>query len=384
VSVIISDLVYFGAADMPESDGATTGGAINFNTQVEMTGTAISPATQIDVVSSSSSDTAVKAQVFYRDATGLAQTPAAVTLNGTTKVSMTTTAAERFLAGVVTGGAVAGLSNPGGTAAVGDVAMIAHTLTISAHTMAAASTAASTSAPATVTLQSGDGASVTIGMILHTTGGTGPNQLRRIIAINPLGTNSDQVAIDRNLATALDTTTTYEVGVGFYFPVVCSSQGVNLTDASHLTQCTAITRLFATAAAQAVGGSNETFYEKIFVNNNNLTTALGATGNAQVILQAIGTALPSGVTLEIALANSRNDTSTITTRNTPGTPPSGVTSYQGVGTGITVPSGPGTLPASASAGSATSAQAIWLQLGANAGSPAWESSVTIRTTGTSA
>jgi hypothetical protein len=382
MSVILSDLVYFGAVDMPESDGATTGGAINFNTQIEMTGTAISPATQIDVVSSSSSDTAVKAQVFYRDATGLAQTPAAVTLNGTTKVSMTTIAAERFLAGVVTGGAVAGLANPGGTTAVGDVAMIAHTLTISAHTMAAASTAASTSAPATVTLQSGDGASVTIGMVLRTTGGTGPNQLRRIIAINPLGTNSDQVAIDRNLATALDTTTTYEVGVGFYFPLACSSQGVALTGTS--TQCTAITRLFATAAAQAVGGSNETFYEKVFVVNNNLTTALGATGNAQVILQAIGTALPSGVTLEIALANSRNDTSTITTRNTPGTPPSGITSYQGVGTAITVPSGPGTLPASSGAGSATSAQAIWLQLGANAGSPAWESSVTIRTTGTSA
>jgi hypothetical protein len=385
VSVIISDLGYFGAADMPESDGATTGGAINFNTQVEMTGTAISPAAQFDAVSSSASDAG---QITFdgRDSTGLSHTET-LTLTGQTKVT-STNSYERLLSALATGAANAfGLTAPSGTGAqaVGDLALMSHSPTLVSPRVPQSpySAVATTSTPALVYLESGDGASVTIGMVIRITVGTGIYQIRRIIATNTtLGLGADVVAIDRNFGTALDSTSRYEVAVGFYFPLACSSQGVALSGTT--TQCLGVTRLFATAAAQAVGGSNETFYEKIFVNNNNLTTALGATGNAQVILQAIGTALPSGVTLEIALANSRNDTSTITTRNTPGTPPSGVTSYQGVGTGITVPSGPGTLPASASAGSATSAQAIWLQLGANAGSPAWESSVTIRTTGTSA
>src|SRR6185437_8755310 len=104
MSVLISDLVYYGAANMPEADGALTGGAIDFSKRVEFEGTAISPTSQFQVVSSSASDTATKAQLMYRDSTGLLQTPAAVTLTGQTKVTMTAVAAERLEAGVVTGG----------------------------------------------------------------------------------------------------------------------------------------------------------------------------------------------------------------------------------------------------------------------------------------
>src|SRR5579863_9468123 len=133
MSVLISDLVLYGSANMPEADSATIGGAIDFSKRVEFNGTSLTP-TQFDVVSSSAADTATLCKISYRDATGVIQAPAAVTLTGQTKAVLTTVAAERLLAGVITGGAIAGLTNPGGTAAVGDVAVIAHTLPISAHT----------------------------------------------------------------------------------------------------------------------------------------------------------------------------------------------------------------------------------------------------------
>jgi hypothetical protein len=375
MSVLPSDLEYFGSADMPEADGATTGGAIDFTKRVVMDGTAISPATQFDVVSSSSSDTAVRCQILYRDATGLLQNPAVATLTGQTKVSLTTIAAERLEAGVVTGGAIAGMLNPGGSTAVGDVAVISHTLVIAAHTMGAASSGATSSQMALAQLQTGDGASVASGMILHTTGGTGPNQIRRILAVNPGGAGADVVAVDRNFATALDATTTYEVGHGFYFPLAGSSQGVALAGTS--TQCLACTRMFSTATADVAGGSNRTFYEEFFVNNNNLTTALSS---PQVILEALSASEPPGVALNMALATALNDTSTIANRQTA---PTGVTAYTSGSPpqSINVPNG--SLPASAGAGSATSAQKVVFQLVANAGASAWQSAVTIRTAGSS-
>lgn len=72
-------------------------------------------------------------QVTGRDPTGVIQTPAAVTLTGTTPVTGSQTF-ERLLSAVITGGAIGSLSNPGGTAAIGDVAVYAHTPVISAHT----------------------------------------------------------------------------------------------------------------------------------------------------------------------------------------------------------------------------------------------------------
>ena len=330
MSCIISDLVLYGSANMPEADSATTGGAIDFSKRVEFNASSISPATQFDVVSSSASDTATLCQISYRDATGVVYTPAAVTLTGTTKAVLTTVAGERLLAGVCTGGAIAGLSNPGGTKAVGDVAVMAHTLTVTAHTMQAGSANATSSAPAVAKLQSGDGAAVSVGMVLHTTGGTGSNG------------------------------------------------GVAITGTS--TQTLALTRMFATAAADVYGGSSRTFYEKIFVNNNNQATALTA---AEILLQSLTPALPGSAALNIALTNALNDTVTIANRQT-APAGGGITAYTSGAPpqGINVPS-PQNLPASAGAGSATGAQGIWVQLVLPAGTAAYEGVPDFRTTGTS-
>src|SRR5271170_8101270 len=113
MSVIPSDLVAYGSANMPESDGLTVGGAVDFSRRVAFYD--IAPTGTVNFVSSSSSDTGVKIQIAGRDSTGVIQAPAAVTLNGTTPVSGSQSF-ERLLYGVVSGVSPNGpLANPGGT-----------------------------------------------------------------------------------------------------------------------------------------------------------------------------------------------------------------------------------------------------------------------------
>jgi len=373
MSVLISDLVLYGTANMPEADSLTTGGAIDFSKQVAFDASNLTP-TLFDLVSSSASDTATEVTYYGRDSTGVVQNET-LTATGTTKVAGTKTL-ERLLYGAQSGGVIGPIASVAGTKAVGDLALISHTLVISAHTMAGASTAATTSQAALAALQTGDGATVAAGMILHTTGGTGPNQIRRILAVNPGGAGADVVAVDRNFAVALDATTTYEVGYGFYFPLTCSSQGVALTGTS--TQCLAITRLFATSSADVSGGSTRTYYEEIAWNNNNLTTALTS---ASLLIEALAGALPTGASMDIALFSALDDTATIANRQTA---PTGVTAYTSGSPpqSIAVPA-PGNLAASSGAGSATSSQKMVARLTLLAGTAAYEGVLTFRATGTS-
>ena len=377
MSVIISDLVLNGCATMPEADGVTIGGAIDFSKRVEFNGTSISPTTQFDLVSSSAADTGVHCQISYRDATGVVQTPAFVTTNGTTKAVLTTIAAERLLSGVVTGGAIGALSNPGGTTAAGDVAVISHTLVITGHTMQAGSANATTSNPPVAFLQSGDGAAVSVGQVLRTTGGTGPNQIRRILVVNPNALGADYVAVNRNWTAIPDATTTYEVGQGFLFEIAASSQGSTLAGGTS-TQCKAITRLFVGATANVSGGANINFYDKVFITNNNQSTALTS---ASVLIQSVTPGVPGTDSINIALASALNDATTIANRQTA---PTGATAFTSGAPpqSVSVPA-PGNLAASTGTGSPTSAQAIWINLSAIAGSAAWEGVPDIRTTGSS-
>jgi hypothetical protein len=355
---------------MPEADSATTGGAIDFTKRVEF-GTYTS-STQYDVVSSSASDTATQITFNGRDSSGVSHTET-LTLTGTTKVA-SANSYERLLSGLTSGGTAAfGLSAPAGTRAVGDIALIQHTGLVTG-TMAAASANATSSNPAVATLASVTG--VAVGMVLRTTGGTGPNQIRRILAINPNGLGANVVAVDRNWGTALDTTTTYEVGAGFHFELAGSNGGVALTGTT--TQVTGITRLFVGSSADVGGGggSLRTYYEKIFVNNNNQSTALTS---AQIEIASESPTLPSGASLDLGLAAGLNDTATITNRQTA---PSGVT-FTTQPAYISVPGG--NLPASTGAGNAAGAMGMWVRLTLNAGTQAWEGSpgATIQTNGSS-
>src|SRR5579871_5197246 len=318
MSVTPNNVVVYGSANMPEADGVTVGGAVDFTKRVAFYD--ISPAGTMDWVSSSASDTAVKAQVTGRDSTGVIQTPAAVTLNGQTVVTGSQTF-ERIGAAVITGGAIAGLTNPGGTA--------------SANT--------SGTTPPLFKLQSGDGASVSPGMLIWTRGGTGPNQLRMIIATSGYGT--DTVAINRDWGTVPDNTTTYKIVQGLLFEI--SPNAV-----------LAVTRLFWTAAADVPTGSARYFFEKVFAVNNNTATAL--TG-AQIEIASETPTLPTGALLDAALCTALNDTNTINPRQQISSfVPTGCGSFVTQPAFINVPS-PGNLPSGAAPNSA-GAQGIWLRL----------------------
>lgn len=382
MSVLISDLVYYGCANMPEADGTTTGGAINFNNRVEFSGTSLSPNQAVSIVSSASGDTGVKGTLSYRDSGGVPHSVTAQS-NGTALVAFAGVSAERFLSGVTTGGAIGSLTNPGGTTATGDIAFVGTTYVVTGHTMQTGAAQATASNPPVALLQSGDGATVAAEQVLITTGGTGPNQIRRILQVNPNGLGADYVAVNRNWTTLPTNTTTYNVGYGMVFELAASSAGSTLAGGTS-TQCTGITRMFVGATANVSGGANINFYDKCFINNNNATagtntgTALTA---AAVLIQAVSPSVPGTDSINIALSSALNDTTTIVNRQT--APGSSTAFTSGAPPqSITVP-GAGNLPASTGNGNPAGAQGIWVNLSAINGSAAWEGTMDLRTTGSS-
>ena len=365
MSVTPNNIVAYGCINMPEADSVQIGGAVDFTKRVAFYD--ISPTGTVDVVSSSASDTATKMQVQGRDSTGAIQTPAAVTLNGTTPVT-SSQSFERLLCAILTGGNRATgstfpLSNPGGTAATGDVAVYAHTPVISAHTMQAGSANTSGATPPIAKLQSGDGASVASGQIIRINSGTGANQLRQIIATTGYGT--DVVAVNRDWTTVPDATSVYSILQGMLFEI--SPNPV-----------TAITRCFSTAAADVPSGSNRYFFEKVFVVNNNTATAL--TG-AQVEIASETPTLPSGALLDIGLTTALNDTNSCNPRQQASSfLPTGISSFTTQPAFINVPS-PGNLPSGA-APNAAGAQGVWMRLTLPAGTAAYRGSADLRVQGT--
>ena len=359
MSVYPSELWFAGSADMPEADSTTVGGAVDFSKKpifydMSATGT-------VDYFSSSSSDTATKIEVAGRNSTGVVVTET-VTLTGTTVVAGAVSF-QRLLYAASSGAAANGpLANPTGTTAVGDLCVIQHTRTISGHTMQTGSASHTGTTPPVAHLQSGDGASCAIGMVLRCTGGTGSGQIRWITAITGYGT--DYVAVNRDWTTVPDATTTYDVAPGMVFDLSPN-------------QVTAVIRPFATAAADVSGGSTRFYYEKMFAVNNDTATALTL---ASILKQTDpgGFYSTSTVELDFALCTALNDTATATNRQTA---PSGVGSYSSGAAPqtITVPS-PQNLPSGA-APNAAGAQGIWWRLTIYAGSSPLNSSWTPRITG---
>src|SRR5215469_1685008 len=105
-SVIPSDLAIYGSANMPEADGVTTGGAVDFTKRVDFSD--VSPAGTLDVVSSSASDTATLCKYGVRDPTGAIQTPT-INLTGTTP-AIGAQSAERLLYALLSGAGATGPS----------------------------------------------------------------------------------------------------------------------------------------------------------------------------------------------------------------------------------------------------------------------------------
>ena len=84
MSVLPSDIVVYGSANMPEADGAINGGPVDFSRRVAFYD--IAPAGNLDVISSSAGDTATKITFYGRDATGVIQNQT-LSLNGQTWVT---------------------------------------------------------------------------------------------------------------------------------------------------------------------------------------------------------------------------------------------------------------------------------------------------------
>jgi hypothetical protein len=369
MSVTPNDLVVYGSANMPEADGVSVGGAVDFSKRVAFYD--ITPAGTIDWVSSAAADTATQAQITGRDPSGAIQTPAAVALTGQTVVTGSQSF-ERIGAAVITGGAIAGLANPGGTAATGDVAAMAHACVVPAasvttdttyHTAQSGSANTSGTTPPLFKLQAGDGANVAPGLLIWTRGGTGANQLRMIIATSGYGT--DVVAVNRDWGAVPDTTTTYKIVQGILFDAAPNA-------------VTAVTRCFWTAAADVPTGAARYFYEKVFVVNNNPATAL--TG-AQIEIASETPSLPSGTLLDLGLTTALNDTNTASARQQAASfLPAGVAAFTTQPAFITLPA-PGNLPAGGAANSA-GAQGCWLRLTLPAGTAAYKGAADLRTQGT--
>jgi len=344
MSVRPGDLRYYGSANMPDVDGSTTGGAVDFTKKIDFTDMASTGT--VDYLSSSGSDTAVTITTTGRDSTGVIQTETK-TLNGTTKVTGAQSF-ERLLKAVA-----------GGTTAVGVIAVISHTAVVSAHTCQAGSAAPTGTSPALVKLQSGDGAARVLGEILHLTGGTGSGQLLEIIGL-PAVWGTDIVAVSApSFSATPDNTTTYDIHDGFLLDLLPN-------------QITQVRRPFYNAASDVPGGSTRTYYEKIFAVNCNTTTALTVAS----ILKQVD---PGSGTLQFALTNSLNDSGTVANRQT--APVSGITSFSAGSApqSINVPS-PQNLPSGAAPNSA-GAQGIWLSLQLTAGLAPAKTGFTMRETG---
>lgn len=361
MSVIPSDIVIYGSANMPEADGVTIGGAFDSSKRADFFD--ISPNGTINVVSSSAADTGVKATYFIRDTTGATAT-VTTQLNGTAVVLGATTA-ERILAGVITGGAIAGIANPGGTTAVGDCAIVANTKVLAGRTLQLGANPTGAT-PTLLTLQAGDGTGVSIGHIIRGLTGSGVGQMRKIIAVTGYGTDVVAVSGSYGTGTGLPTlNSTYDVLQGLLF-----EKGPN--------PVTAITRLFATAAADTPGGSQRIFYEKVFVTNNNTVTALTPqSGSTGVAVQITGNspALSAGVTLDLGPETSFNGTATVANRQTaaPGV------SFTVQPANVFAPS-PGNL-APGNAPNAAGALGLWLRLTVPAGASPYKGAATVQTLG---
>ena len=341
MSVLPSDLVFYGSANMPDVDAATTGGALN--TAILINFNDITPTGTLDYVSSSASDTAAVCTISGRDATGVIQTEAK-TLTGATPIAGSQSF-ERLMKGVMSG-----------TTAVGDVAAISSHGGRLRH--------GSDRRRGDVLRVGLDHAGVRRGRVVrdwqiiritnNSPAGVS-NQLRRIVAIA-----TDTVSVNRDWGTVPTNATTYSVFHGMLFDLLPN-------------QVTQNRRPFYNAASDVTGGSNRTYYEKIFCVNTNTTTALTV---ASILKQAD----PSSGTLQIALTNALNDTSTVANRQT--APATGITAFTSGSAPqtINVPS-PQNLPSGA-APNAAGAQGVWLSLLLVAGLAAAKTSFTLRATGT--
>lgn len=321
--VAATDLIFYGSADMPESDAGAAGGAID--TSKKVTFIDMSPQGNVQVVSSDAGDTTQTVTVTGRDAAGVLISEGKQ-LNGRTAVAMTVqTTWERLLKAVKS------------ATCAGDVAVEAAT--------AERSNTAQAGAAGTITLDaSASGSDDAYNrMVIRITAGTGIGQIREIVDY----TGSSKVAVvSRAWGTPPDATSQFRISRGMVFDKAP-------------TEIMQVRRIHYGAAADAAGGSARDYYEKIFAKNCHATLALTS---AQIAEQAD----PSGK-FTFGLEGSLNGSGSATDRRTA---PGGIT-FDNAAKNV---ANSGNLTAGA-------AQGIWIKLSLAAGDAGQNTAWTARISG---
>ena len=319
----------YGSADMREVDTGAQGGAIDTSKRVVFDD--IDPAGNVEIVSSAAGDTTQLVTVYGRDSQGNLINEAK-TLNGTTSVPMTSqTDWERILK------AVKSATTTGDVAAVAVAKARANTLQDAAQS--------TTAQMAYATLDAGASGVDDFynGMVLRTISGAGPDQVRRVIDYD--GT-AKRAYVNRDWDVLPNGTTTFDVAPG----VVFEKTPFEVLE---------VRRPFYDVLAEATGGTDRDYYEKVFFRNNN--GALALTG-----AQILELSDPSG-RIDFGLAATLDDIAASTNRRTaPG--------------GITFDSSAKPV-ANAQSHSPGAGQGCWLHLNLPAGTAAAKTTYTLRESG---
>lgn len=319
----LHELKLYGSAVMPDDDTVTAiGGAIDTAKRVEF----VDVQGQVQVLSSAGGDTTQQVTVTYRDSTG-AKLTETKTLNGQTPVAFSATM-ERLLKAVKS------------ASTAGDVAVEA----------SVAERAGTAQAGGQVTITLDAGASGTdqayLGMVIRLTAGTGNGQIRQIIDYN--GTTK-VATVNHPWATQPDATSQFRIARGFYFDKLP-------------TEVMEVRRVFFDAAADAPGGAERQYHDKVFFRNTHASLAL-TTAKVRELSD------PSGL-ITFGLATTVNDNGTNGAGNNRLVAPSGI-SFDNADK--SVPGG-GSLGPGAAIG-------VWLKLTLAAGAAAQKTTYQLRLEG---
>ncbi len=335
MTILASDLKWYGSQNMPDDDTPTAiGGAIDLTKKVEF----FDNNGLVQLVSSTSVDTTQQVTVSYRNTvTPTSVLTEAKTLNGLTPVAFAANM-ERLLKAIKN------------AFTLGDIAIESQTAVRTGTAQAGAGD--------NITLDAGASAVDNFyqAMVIRITAGTGINQIREIIAY----VGATKVAeVDHAWSPQPDVTSQFRISKGIVFektPVEVIS----------------VRRPFFDSAADVPGGSPRTYFEKIFARNMHAVQVLSS---GVVSKQAD---LTGEVTF--ALATTTNDAGTNGAgNNRQVAPSSGVTAFDNANKSVPGNTlGPGNVPGSGT----TSAVGVWLKLSRAAGDAALNAPVTMRLQGT--
>ena len=336
MSIIRSDIVIYGSANMQETDSGAQGGAIDLTKRVVFDD--LSTTDTVQIVSSDATDATPDAVTVYgRDAGGSVVSETEL-INGVTPVT-TTQSFERLMKCTISAGAPAG-----------DVAVEKSTATRDDTAQTGADATASEAAYITLDAGASGSDDTYNGMVLRINGGTGANQIRRIVDY----TGSTKIAyVDRDWDTTPDVTSEFVVSEGMVF-----ANGE-----------TEIRRPFYDVSADVLGGSARTFYEKVFVKNTNAVNSL--------LAMTVSEEADPSTFVTFALEDAVDDTGTSTDRTTA---PAGA-EIGGTGFDSATKTLATETDASTADLAAASAIGVWLLLSLAAGEAAAKSTYTIGSNG---